>query len=159
MASNSLTSFSATGSPSLPNTTVSFLASISINEQTIPINTGDVTQGIKNLKFSLAAPVELGSLADFIDYLNTSVGVPLSSEELLGYIDKIPSSPDFLLRFKEALVKIATTSLWVTVLNIDVSAGLFTLGVAFPVDLKLTSFLTINTIGVVVSRGEQGSPD
>lgn len=158
MASNSLTSFSATGSPSLPNTSVSFLASISINEQTIPISTGDITQGIANLKFSLAAPVEIGSLTDFIDYLNKNVGVPLTAQQLLGYIDSIPSSPAFLLSFKNALQKIATTSLWVTVLNIDVGAGTFTLGVAFPVDLALTSFLTINTIGVVVSRGEQGSP-
>ena len=158
MPANSLATFSTTGSPPPSGTTVAFLATFDINGQTVPISTGDVTNGLKYLTFSLANPVELGSLNDFLDYLHTKINVPLTSAQLKGYIDDIPSSPEFLGDFRNALEGIFATSLSITVLNIDVAAGTFTLGVTFPINLSLTSFLTIDSIGVVVSRGEQGSP-
>lgn len=158
MTATAIAPYSNTGSPTSPGTTVSFLATLDIKGQTVPISTGDVTKGISNLKFSLANPVTLGSIDDFLDYLNENIGVPLDSTQLDGYINKIPDTPAVLATFKSTLLKIFHTALVIEVLNINVEAGTFTLGVAFPVDLKLTSFLTIDSIGVVVSRGEQGSP-
>lgn len=144
-------------SPEPPGTQVSFLASIDFNGQQVAINTGDITNGISNLVFSLANPVPIGSLDNFIDYLNRTVGVPLTSDQLTGWIDEIPDSPEFLLDFRNALLKIASTPIWITVLNINVKAGTFTLGVSFPIDLQLTSFLTINSIGVMVNKTGTGS--
>ena len=139
------------GSPS-NDTTIAFLASIDFNGQNVPINTGDVTQGIKNLVFSLSNPVEIGSINNFLDYLNQKIGVPLTSAELAGYINEIPSSPQFLNDFKNAILTILSTSISITVLNVNVAAGTFMLGVSFPIGLELTSFLTIESIGVVVSK-------
>ena len=139
-------------SPEPAGTQVAFLASIDFNGQEVAINTGDITNGIKNLVFSLANPVSIGSLDNFIDYLNRTMGVPLTSDQLIAWIDEIPSSPDFLLGFRNALLKIASTPIWITVLNINAAAGTFTLGVSFPIELELTSFLTINSIGVTVNR-------
>ncbi len=139
-------------SPHTPATTVSFLATVDINGQQVPINTGDVTQGLKNFVFTLANPIALGSFDDFLDYLNKNIGIPLKSADLIGYINDIPGDPAVLLDLRNALLKITSTALTVTVLNINVAAKTFMLGVTFPVDLALTSFLTINSIGLVVSR-------
>jgi hypothetical protein len=154
MAANQLVRLNAspTVSPEPPGTTVAFLASIDFNNQPVNINTGDITKGIQNLVFSLSNPVAIGSLDDFIDYLNRALGVPLTSQQLIDFIDQIPDTPAFLLAFRNALLKIASTPIWITVLNINVAAGQFTLGVSFPIDLQLTSFLTINSIGVMVNK-------
>ena len=160
MPSKAVAPLGASSSPAMPaGTTVSFLASIDFNGQSVPINTGDITKGISNLVFSLSSPVEIGSIDNFLDYLNKSLGVPLSSADLQGYIDEIPDSPDFLQSFKAAIEKILSTAITITVLNVNVQAGSFTLGVAFPIGLELTSFLTINSVGVLVNRaGAGGSP-
>lgn len=158
MPAQSVTALGGSGSPS-SGTTIAFLASIDFNGQTVPINTGDVTQGISNLVFSLANPIEIGSIDNFLDYLNQKIGVPLTSAQLEGYINDIPSTPAFLDTFKQDLLQILSTAISITVLNINVAAGSFTLGVSFPINLELTSFLTLNTIGVVVSRnGAPASP-
>ena len=141
-------------SPPAAGATVAFLASIDFNGQTVPINTGDITQGINNLVFSLSSPVEIGSINNFLDYLNNKLQVPLTSAELQGYINEIPSTPAFLEDFKTTVEKVLSTPLVITVLNVNVGAGTFMLGVSFPIDLELTSFLTLNSVGVVVSRGE-----
>jgi hypothetical protein len=152
MASQSLVGFGAPGSPQL-QTSVAFLASISINGQEVSINTGDVTQGLKNLVFSLANPVVLGSIGDFLNYLHDKVGIPLTEAELEDLINKLPSGPpEFFDDFKDALLKILHAKLSITVLNINVGAGTFTLGVSFDLDLSLFGFLTINSIGVIAGR-------
>jgi hypothetical protein len=138
-------------SPTPPGTSVSFLASIDFNGQNVPINTGDVTNGLSNLVFSLANPVEIGSIDNFLDYLAKNIGLPLTSAELTGYINELPSSPAVFENFKNALLKILSTSLSITVLNVNVAAKSFALGVAFPLELELFSFLTINSIGVVAA--------
>ncbi|WP_102958639.1 hypothetical protein [Mangrovicella endophytica] len=158
MALQPVATYAATASPP-SGTSVSFLASIDFNGQTVPINTGDISNGIKNLVFSLSSPVDIGSIANFLNYLNTNLGLPLSWPELDGYIQQIPDDPAFLGDFKNAIEQIATTDLIITVLNINVAAGTFTLGVSFPIDLQLTSFLTINSIGVLVNKpGTTTSP-
>jgi hypothetical protein len=148
----------AAGSPS-GGTSVSFLATIDFNGQQIAINTGDVTQGISNLVFQLNAPVEVGSINDFIDWLNNQFGVPFTSAELTNIINQIPDAPAFLKSFKDAIEQIFGTSLWITVLNVNVQAGSFQLGVSFPVKLSLLGFLTLENIGIMVSRTPAtGSP-
>ncbi len=139
-------------SPNAPTTTVSFLANVDINGQQVPINTGDITQGLKNFVFTLSNPVILGSLDDFLDYLSKNIGISLNSADLDKYIQDIPDEPEFLLNLRNALLKITSTALSITVLNIDVAAKTFMLGVSFPVDLTLTSFLKVNSVGLVVSR-------
>jgi hypothetical protein len=158
MTTRPLARFAATPvSPEPAGTSVAFLASIDFNGQSVPINTGDVTNGISNLVFSLATPVDIGSIDNFIDYLNKSLGVPLTSTQLEGWINEIPSTPAFLESFKTTLLKILSTDITITVLNVNVAAGTFMLGVSFPINLELTSFLTLNSIGMVVSRKGAGA--
>jgi small basic protein len=142
------------GSPS--GTNVAFLATIDFNGQSIPINTGDITKGISNLVFSLSNPVEMGSINNFFDFLHDNVHIPLDSADITNAIDQIPSDGVFD-GIKSGLKKIFSTSLSVTVLNVNVAAKTFTLGVSLPVDLQITSFLTIESIGVVVSKGDTPS--
>lgn len=148
----------ALGSPE-PETSIAFLATVDFKGQQIPINTGDVTKGIQNLNFSLSNPVDLGSIDNFIDWLNSQFGIPFTSAQLDTIIKEIPDSPQFLKDFRDAILKIFHTDVWITVLNVNVGAGTFQIGVSFPVNLSILGFLTLENIGIVVSRGSAtGSP-
>lgn len=135
---------------------IAFSATIDFNGQPIAINTGDVANGLNNLVFSLNNPVDIGSIDDFLNWLNSEFSVPFNSTELTNIINKIPSSPGFLNDFKGAIEKIFGTDLWITIMNVNVGAKTFEVAVNFPIDLQIVSFLKLNSIGVMVSKGEAG---
>lgn len=137
-------------------TSISFAATVDFNGEPIAINTGDVSNGINNLVFQLNAPVDVGSINDFLNWLNTEFGVPFSSADLTKIIDEIPGSPAFLKDFRDAIQKIFTTDIWITILNVNAGANTFEVGVTFPIDLQIVSFLKLNSIGVMVSKGDSG---
>jgi hypothetical protein len=150
---------SSPSSPSSPDqgTSISFAATIDFNGQPIAINTGDVSNGLNNLVFNLNAPVDIGSIDDFLDWLKSEFGVPFDHNDLTNVIDKIPSSPTFLGDFKNAIEKIFSTDVWITVLNVNVKAKSFQIGVTFPVDLQIVSFLKLNSIGVMVAKADSST--
>ncbi|HYK02933.1 MAG TPA: hypothetical protein VE974_14325 [Thermoanaerobaculia bacterium] len=148
-------------SPSSPpaGTALSVAANVAFSGQQITINSGDITKGISNLVFSLSNPVVLGSIDNFIDGLNTEFGVPLTSADITNAINSIPATPAVLGRIRDALIAITTTDLIITILNINVAAGFFQIGVSFPVSIPITSFLSFEGIGILVTKGgSTGSP-
>lgn len=141
-----------------PGTSLAVVANLQFSGQQIAISSGDITQGVSNLAFSLSAPVALGSLNNFVDGLNTEFGIPLTSGDITGAINRIPTDPAVLGRIRSALEAIVSTDLIITVLNVNVAAGFFQLGVSFPVQIELTSFLSFQGIGILVSKGGSTSP-
>jgi hypothetical protein len=138
-------------SPPPSGTTVSVSATVQFAGQDIVINSGNLTSGLSNLVFSLTSPVALGTFDNFIDALNTDFGVPLTSYEITGVINEIPSSPAVLGDIKSSLLAIVNTPLVITTLNVNAAAGAYAIGVSFPVQIPITSFLSLNGIGVLVS--------
>ena len=158
MATNPLSTYTASASPP-PPTSVALAAAIDFNGKTVPINNGYVTKVMNNLVFSLSNPVEIGSMADFFNFLDKSIGLPLSQQDVQNAIDLIPQSPNVLLDIRNALTTIFNAAISITILNINAASGSFMLGVTMDTDLPITSFLKINSIGVVVSKvGAVGSP-
>ena len=142
-----------------PETGLSVAATVAFSGQQITINSGDITKGVSNLVFSLSNPVVLGSINNFIDGLNTEFGVPLTSADITNAINNIPTTPAVLGRIHNGLLDLFSTDLIITILNINVAAGFFQLGVSFPVSIPITSFLSFEGIGLVVTRaGSSGSP-
>ena len=150
---------SVMASPVPSGTSVSVAATLSLSGQNVTINSGDLAQGLSNLVFSLSNPVTLGSIDSFVDALNSDLGIPLTSSEITGALDAIPhgsTAPAVLNSIYDALQAIVSTNLVLTTLNVNTGAGFFEVGVSFPVQIAITSFLSFNGIGVLVSSG--GSP-
>ncbi len=141
-------------SPTPPGTSVSVSATLQFSGQDVVISSGDISnasQALSNLVFSLTAPVTLGSFDNFIDALHADLGVPLTSSEITSAIDEIPSSPAVLGAIKNDLLAIVSTPLILNTLNVNTAAGAYSVGVSFPVHIPITSFLSFNGIGVLVS--------
>lgn len=147
------------GSPSVPGTSISIVATFSFNGQNIVINTGDIASG--NFVFSLNQPVVLGSFLDFIQWLNKEFDVPLTEADVMNAIDSIPTTPAILGDIRSALQALASGVVTITILNVNTQAGTFQFGITYVVpDSPAISFLgiTFKQLGVMVQKVGATSP-
>ena len=156
-----VTSIDALASPPEPGTSVSVVATFIFNGQTIVINTGDITKGVSNLNFSLNNPVVLGSFNDFINWLNNQFGVPLTGNDINNAIKQIPTTPAALNDIRNALLGLVNGVVTVTVLNVNVAAGTFQVGISYAPTPPVTilGIITFSQLGVMVTKtGAVSSP-
>lgn len=141
-------------SPDVP--AVSVLATLNFNQQTLTIASGNLLApgGVNNLVFNLTNPVVLGSIDDFIDWAVKEFGIPdFSSATITDAINEIPDSPQVFKNLKDALNALFTAQITITVLNINVGAGFYQLGVSITAQFQIFSFLSFQGIGIMLSKG------
>ncbi|HDI4958681.1 TPA: hypothetical protein PNO53_002963 [Salmonella enterica] len=143
------------------NVVVSISSSFEINGQLVTVNSQNINEIKKGIKFSLSQPVALGSINDFLDWLNKTFGVPLTAEDLDKAINNIPDSPEVVKTIKDALKGILSATITITVLSLDTETGIYRFAVTMKAEppISVLNLLKLESIGVEISAGQENKPE